>query len=69
MLVEMSVDPRGNAGCIRCGLVGDCNVDLENPREPDFELYRTVLIEKVVPHVFCVIFQRQIEIIMEQIVP
>ena len=53
MLVKMSVDPRGDARCIWCGLVGTCNVDLENPREANLELDRTVLVEIVIPHVFC----------------
>jgi hypothetical protein len=47
------VDARGNAGSVRCGLVRTCNVGLENPREANLEFDGTVLIEIVVPHVFC----------------
>jgi len=53
MLVEMSMDARGYTSSVRCGLVRTCNVGLENPREASLELNGTVLIEKVVPHVFC----------------
>jgi hypothetical protein len=53
MLVKMSVDARGDTGGVRRGLVRTCNVGLENPGELNLEFDGTVLIEIVVPYVFC----------------
>ena len=49
----MSVDTRGDAGRVRCGFVRACDVDLQDTSEADLELDGTVLIEKIIPDVFC----------------
>jgi len=53
MLVEMSVDARGDTGSVWCWFVRTCNVGLENPREANLKLDGTVLVKIVVPHIFC----------------
>ena len=51
--MELRVDTGGDACRVRCGLIRACNIDLEDPSEADLELDGTVLIEKVIPDVFC----------------
>lgn len=51
--MEMRVDTRGDASRVWCGFVCACNIDLQDPSEADLELDGAVLIEKIIPDVFC----------------
>ena len=53
VLVEMCVNTWGDPCRVRRGFVGACNVDLEDSSEADLEFDGAVLIEKVIPDVFC----------------
>ena len=59
VLVEMCVDTWGDACRVRRRFVGACNVDLEDSSEADLEFDGAVLIEKVIPDVFCDIYSYQ----------
>jgi hypothetical protein len=53
MLMIVGVDVRSDLGCKFVLLVVSRNIDLQNSGETDFKFDATVLVEEIIPDVFC----------------